>query len=174
MISSLKMELLIALTLVFASFLLISVPYTVSAKSRVVLDSNESGTGQYYYSVLDACTPYPYHSHENITDVIHSASNASKTMNNTMGCASMLDAMKFFCQDIGQYVKPCSDPRFTNFLVSVYGTQAFEQALEAQKAAAKAHSIQVQSSHPCPGIERWSEVDQKCISVFLNFTLSSK
>lgn len=166
---------MLLIVLTFASFiLLISVPYTISSKSRVVLDSNDSGTDQYYYSVLDACTPYSYHSHDNVTDVIHSITNASKTMNNTMGCASMLDTMKFFCQDIGQYVKSCSDPRFTSFLVNVNGTPAFEQTLVAQKAAVKAHYIQEQSNHPCPGIERWSEVDQKCISFSLNFTLPSK
>jgi hypothetical protein len=93
-------------------------------------------------------------------------------MNETMGCALMLDAMKFFCQMMGQYIRPCSDPRFMSFIVNAHGTPAFEQVLEAQKAAAKAHSIQVQNSHPCPGIERWSEVDQKCISFSLNFTLS--
>jgi len=159
-----KLQVLL-IVLTFASFiLLISVPYTISSKSRVVLDSNDSGTDQYYYSVLDACTPYSYHSHDNVTDVIH----------NTMGCASMLDTMKFFCQDIGQYVKSCSDPRFTSFLVNVNGTPAFEQTLVAQKAAVKAHCIQEQSNHPCPGIERWSEVDQKCISFSLNFTLPSK
>lgn len=156
------------MTLTFAT-LLISVPYIANAKSGAVLDFDQRGTDEYYYSLLDACTPLSYHIHDNITQIDHSPVNDSKTMNETVGCALMLALMKGSCH-VAE-TNSCSDPRFTNFLVNVYGTPAFEQVLEAQTAAARAHSEQILRSHPCPG-GVWSEVDQKCLPLpHLNFTL---
>jgi hypothetical protein len=128
-----KVTLPIALT--FTLFLHVPIPYTVYAKSRAVLDLDKQGVVQYNAAILDACTPFSYHSHDNVTDVTHSTINASRTMNQTIGCAVELTLMKSFCQVA---TLECSDPRFTNFLVHDYGTPTFEQAFAIQNATMKA------------------------------------
>jgi len=81
-------------------------------------------------AVLDACTPFSYHTNDTITSTHLEPNGPGRpdiVVNSTYTCAQGLSYRKEFCDMVSHDY--CSDPRYVNFLVHDFGTPAFKQAL---------------------------------------------